>query len=200
MRQKDGPPRGLGGLLRRLEWALNDASIRWRFRHAMRRSHPAPMPRPHELVVVCDGLYPRHNIGRILRSAEVFGAREVHVIGTPVFDPAPATTALHAIPLRLFADREASFADLRARGYTLIVLETGPDAASQDQLPHAELPRKAALVVGNETTGVGFSRDEYPDARWVTIPQYGETECLDVASAAAIAMYEYARRWGERRG
>jgi len=189
--EKDRAPRGLGGLLRRLEWRLHDASLRWRFGHAMRRPHPPPEPGPHPFVMVCDGLFPRHNIGRIIRSAEIFGAREVHLIASPVFDTAPATTALHAIPLRFFARREDAFAELARRGYALVVLETDEEA---EALPGAALSGRAVLVVGNETHGVGFTRADYSEAWWVRIRQYGPTPCLDVATTAGLAMYEWCRQ------
>ena len=189
-------PRGLGGMLRQLERKLADASMRWRYGHAMRRPHEPPQPGPHPLVMVCDGLFPRHNIGRIIRSAEVFGAREVHLIGTPVFDTAPAVTALHRIPLKRFESREACFASLREQGYTLVVLETIDEPGPEEVVQTAAMPERAAFVVGNETHGIGFSREQHPDARWMTIRMYGQTPCLDVATAAGVAMYEWVRQHG----
>lgn len=194
MRTEKDRPRGLGGLLRRLEWKIGDASMKWRFGHAMRRPHAPPEPGPHPMVMVCDGLYPRHNIGRIIRSAEIFGAREVHLINSPLFDPAPATTALHRIPVRHFARREACFDQLRRDGYTLVVIETLDDPGPEQVVQTATMPERAALVVGNETHGIAFRREDHPDARWMTIRMWGQTACLDVATSAGIAMYEWTRQ------
>ncbi len=193
--KKDERPRGLGGLIRRLERRLADASIRWRHGHAMRRPHAPASPGPFPLVMVCDHLHPRENIGRIIRAAESFGAREVHLVGTMVFDPATATTALHRIPLRHYASVEQCFTALRREGYAIVALETPDDLPPSAPLQRADLPERCALVVGNEKRGISFTPGEHPDVRWISVARFGDTECLDVASAAAIALYEWTRQW-----
>ncbi len=52
----------------------------------------------HDCIMVLDGLNPSHNIGKIFRSAEVFGVREVHVINTPIFNTAPGKGAFKRVP------------------------------------------------------------------------------------------------------
>lgn len=194
--KKDERPGGIGGWVRRLERRLADASIRWRHGHAMKRPHAPAAPGVHPLVMVCDHLHPRENIGRIIRAAESFGAREVHLIGTTVFDPATATTALHRIPLRYYSSVDACFTALRREGYEIVVIETPDEAEDASVLQRVSLPERCALVVGNEKRGVSFTPADHADARWVSIERYGATECLDVGSAAAIALYEWTRQWG----
>jgi tRNA G18 (ribose-2'-O)-methylase SpoU len=55
-----------------------------------KRANLLAHPGAHEFVVVLDGLKPGFNIGKIFRSADAFGAFEVHVIGTSFFDPPEA--------------------------------------------------------------------------------------------------------------
>ena len=47
-------------------------------------------PGPFPYVLILDHLKVDFNIGKIIRSAEAFGARAVDVVGTSFFDPLPA--------------------------------------------------------------------------------------------------------------
>ena len=61
-----------------------------RFEQARRRNLASAGPGLHECILVLDGLKPDFNIGKIFRSADAFGAREIHLIGVRSFDPEPA--------------------------------------------------------------------------------------------------------------
>ena len=60
-----------------------------RFRK-QKRINMMASPGRHEFIIVLDHLKPAFNIGKIFRSADAFGAAEVHLIATIFFDPAPA--------------------------------------------------------------------------------------------------------------
>jgi tRNA G18 (ribose-2'-O)-methylase SpoU len=78
---------GLRDLRRRLPKERRSAIKRF---EKQKRANLLADPGVHEFVVVLDGLKAGFNIGKIFRSADAFGAFEVHVIGTSFFDPAPA--------------------------------------------------------------------------------------------------------------
>ena len=56
-----------------------------------------------DLVLVLDHLKAGFNVGKIIRSANVFGIREVHLVGIPPFDPGPTKGALRHTRTRRFA-------------------------------------------------------------------------------------------------
>jgi len=161
-----------------------------RYRRELQRNLLAK-PGCHDFILVLDGLKAGFNVPKILRSAEVFGAREVHLVKIDPFDPAPAKGALRKVPVRRFDSFSASRAALEAESYSLFVL--GPAAGAG--LGGLELPQKSAFVLGHEEFGPSVACREQAGLVPLAIPQFGETESLNVSVAAGIVMYEYVRQW-----
>jgi tRNA G18 (ribose-2'-O)-methylase SpoU len=155
-----------------------------------RRRNLMAEPGVHPFVVVLDHLKAGFNVPKIFRSAEAFGAHEVHLVGIGPFDPAPAKGAFKNVPARNHEDFDHCYQALSARGYTLFTLE--PDCG--DVLAEAELPPKSAFIFGHEERGISFDRNNYPEIRCMHIPQFGQVQSLNVSIAASIVMYEYVRR------
>ena len=148
----------------------------------------------HSFVMVLDHLKTSFNVPKIFRSAEAFGAHEIHLIGIGPFDPAPAKGSFKHVPARFHENFDDCYRALSERGYTLFTLE--PECGKS--LPEIELPEKSAFILGHEEIGISFEREEYPDIRCMHIPQFGCTESLNVSIAASIVMYEYVRRLPEQ--
>lgn len=147
-------------------------------------------PGIHDCIVVLDGLNPSHNIGKIFRSAEVFGVKEIHVINTPVFNTAPGKGAFKRVPATFYETFAESYQRLNEQGYTIYALY--PD---ETHFVHREtLAQKAAFVVGHEENGLSFRPEQYRGVIPMAIAQLGQTESLNVAVAASICLYEYAKQ------
>lgn len=155
-----------------------------------RRRNALAAPGAHEFVVVLDNLKPGFNVAKIFRSAETFGAREVHLINVGPFDPAPAKGAFRKVPARFHDTIADCHAELTQRGYQLFTLEAG----CANNLLSTPLPARSAFILGNEGLGICFSRESYPDIDCLAIPHYGSTESLNVSVAASVVMYEYVRQ------
>lgn len=153
-------------------------------------------PGPTGLRLVLDHLKPDFNVGKIFRSADAFGVREVLLVGIPWFDPGPAVGSFKHVRARFYASFADAHKDLVAEGVAIYNLE--PEAGTL--LPGAELPQDCALVLGNEGIGQSFSRAAFPGVGALRIPQYGRAQSLNVSVAAALGMYEYCRRWGRDPG
>jgi tRNA G18 (ribose-2'-O)-methylase SpoU len=154
-----------------------------------RRRNAMADPGVHDFIVVLDHLKAGFNVPKIFRSAEIFGAHEVHLINIGPFDPAAAKGGFKNVPTHFFQSFDDCYRDLKERGYTLFTLE----AADGESLMEAKLPTKSAFVFGHEEMGISFDRDHYPEIRCLSIPQFGEIESLNVSVAASIVMYEYVR-------
>ena len=147
-------------------------------------------------VLVLDGVTNPANVGMIIRSVAGAGLSGVVLpeAGSPNIGPlvirASAGIALHAAVLRCPTAAEG-VAALAAAG--LVV--HGLRAEEADVLFTAELPDRAAYVVGNETDGVSPAVTALVD-RWLAIPLADGVESLNVASAATIVAFEVARRRG----
>jgi tRNA G18 (ribose-2'-O)-methylase SpoU len=166
--------------------------------------------RDARLVVVLERVSNADNVGGIFRNAAAFGADAV-LLGPGCADPLyrkairTSMAAALRVPFAMLDDWPADLEQLRAAGFTLIALTPiakeplsapllfrrqgtsgGPGGAV------AEAGR-AALLLGHE--GEGLSRDslELADIR-ARIPMADGVDSLNVATAAAIALYEWSRR------
>ena len=59
-------------------------------------------PGIHDLVLILDHLKSGFNIAKIIRTAEAFSLREVHIIGTRFFDPYPAKGAIKRVKIYFY--------------------------------------------------------------------------------------------------
>jgi 23S rRNA (guanosine2251-2'-O)-methyltransferase len=145
-------------------------------------------------VLVLDGITTPANVGMILRTATAAGIGGIVVPrrGVASIDPlvvkASAGVAFHAPVLRCYTAEEAAAA-LRSAGYPLYAL----DGAARTSLFDADLPRRAAFVLGGETDGVSPAVRQHVSGL-VSIPMSGGVESLNVASAAAVLCFELVRR------
>ncbi|MGB1701045.1 MAG: TrmH family RNA methyltransferase, partial [Nannocystaceae bacterium] len=106
----------------------------------------------------------------------------------PMVIKASAGVAFEAPVLRVPSVEEA-ITLFGAHAVTLIGL-TGAGADSLDEVP---VPRRCAIALGNETTGLSAGVLEAAAARW-RIPMAPGAESLNVAAAAAVVGFEIARR------
>lgn len=149
------------------------------------------VPGVHECVIILDNLKPSFNIGKIFRSAEAFGIREIHLVGTTYFDAKSAKGSFKWVPAHFHEYFDRCYQLLNSQGYRFYLFEPG----GGETLFDVELPRKSAYIFGHEEFGVSFERNCYPDIAGVRVEQIGRVESLNVSVAASIAMYEYIRRY-----
>jgi TrmH family RNA methyltransferase len=150
----------------------------------------APAIGPDLASVVLDRVQDAGNVGSVLRSASALGVRQVLALkGTAaLWSPKVLRAGMGAhFNLRLVEGLEAD--DLQALRVPLLATSSHAGVS----LPQAVLPRPCAWVFGHEGQGVSSSLMARC-ALTVGIPQPGGEESLNVAAAAAICLYEAARR------
>lgn len=149
------------------------------------------------LVLLLDRVTDPHNVGAILRSAEVFGARAVIA---PMRHSAPetgalaktASGALERQPYMRIRNLAKAMGALREMGYFIIGLDGTADITLEKAV--ADLPNvPIALALGAEGPGL---RDLTKETchRIAKIPFAGEFGSLNVSNAAAVSLYA-ANRW-----
>lgn len=147
-------------------------------------------------VLVLDAITNPANVGMILRTATAAGFDGVVLPrrGVPAIDPlvikASAGVAFHAPVLRT-ATAEQGCATLRAAGFAVLGLRASASGARS--LFGAPPPPRVAYVLGNESAGVSPGVAAQLTG-WVGIPMAGDVESLNVASAAAVVCFDWARR------
>lgn len=160
-----------------------------RFRRQRNKNRLA-VPGIHDCILVLDHLKPTYNIGKIFRSAEAFGAREIHLIGIDFFDPAPGMGGFKWVPAIFHKDFFSCYTHLVTAGYQLYILEPGK---GQD-ITQTRVSAKSAFIFGHEEFGISFEPDLFPGIQRLTIPQFGKSQSLNVSVAASILVYEYVRQ------
>lgn len=165
-----------------------------RFRRQRNKNRLA-QPGVHDCIIVLDHLKPTYNIGKIFRSAEAFGCRELHLVDIDYFDPAPGMGAFKWVPAVFHKRFLSCYTNLVERGYTPYILEPGQG----EPVMEACLPPKSAFIFGHEEYGISFEPDLFPEIRRLTIPQFGKSQSLNVSVAASIILYEYTRQQGKTR-
>ena len=160
-----------------------------RFRKERLINHLAK-PGIHDFIIVLDHLKPLYNIGKIFRSADAFGAREVHLVGIDFFDPAPAMGSFKWVPAKFHQEFATCYKELIQNGYALFTM----DPSGGDALATVGIPARSAFIFGHEEYGFSFNPDEYGGMQSVLIPQVGKVDSLNVSIAASIVMYEYLRQ------
>lgn len=147
-------------------------------------------PGPFPLVLVLDHMKPTFNIGKIIRTANAFGVREVHLVGIPLFHPKPCAGALKHTRTRSFDTFAQCHAELHQEGYRFLALEP----TGESLLGELSLPVKTAFVVGHEDRGLSFSPQDFPNVRRMRIAQFGAVQSLNASVAASVACFEYLRQ------
>lgn len=144
-------------------------------------------------VLALDRVSDPQNIGAIMRSAAAFGALAVLVPahGTPAATGAlakAASGALEVVPLVRVVNLARALDRLKAAGFWIC----GLDASAPSPLGQLEFADRVALVLGGEGGGIRRLVRERCDflARLPTRPQQ---PTLNVASTAAVALYELVR-------
>jgi tRNA G18 (ribose-2'-O)-methylase SpoU len=161
-----------------------------RFEH-LRHKPPTALERPRELVIACAPINSHVNLSRILRAAGCCGISRVIACGNASIDKKIARDGADQVTLEVHRSLPPVLKRLREEGYVLVGLEQTTNSQS---LYDYRFERRSVIVLGNER--LGLTDEELRDLRaTVEIPVYGLPFSHNVATAAAMAMYEYCRQW-----
>ena len=146
------------------------------------------------VALILDGVQNPFNVGSIVRTAAAERVDHLWVAnGTAPDHDKVDKTALGTARYLSWTEVDhgpEAVAVARQDGYRVIAIELTDDAVP---LPGCDLGHDIALVIGHEDRGVSPATLAACDAT-AFIPQLGKVGSLNVAAAAAIAIYEARRR------
>ena len=141
-----------------------------------------------ELEIAVENLTRDFNMGTIIRSANAFGVRHVHVIGSRQWNKRGAMMTDKYLHVHYYATID-EFMDTNS-DKTIIAIDNVADSMN---LSATSLPKSAILVFGSE--GNGLSEELLSKAKTIiSIEQLGSTRSLNVGVAAGVVMYEWLRQ------
>ncbi len=152
------------------------------------------LSRPAELIVLCHQVQDPGNLGTIIRTAEAAGASGV-ALSANTADPhnAKSVRASMGSILRVPVVRTGAvplfLKKCREREYQIVALTTGGESTHFD----LDLKRSTVVIVGQEGAGLPDELLKDVDFR-VRIPLAETIDSLNVATAAAVVLYEAVRQ------
>ena len=127
------------------------------------------------------------NIGSIVRSANAFGARTVHIIGRRRWNKRGAMVTDRYQHVLHHPDVADFVAWCRAEALTIVAVDNVPGSVP---IETHTIPRECVLLFGQE--GPGLSREALAAADLtVEITQFGSTRSLNASAAAAVVMHAW---------
>ena len=147
------------------------------------------------LVAICADVRDPGNAGTVIRTADAAGADAVVLAGSSVdlYNPktlrASVGSAFH-LPVAVEPDVSIAIAAARAAGLMIVAADGAGEVDLHDAGHLFAAP--TAWVFGNEAQGLPDEVAALADHR-VRIPIHGRAESLNLATAAALCLYESAR-------
>lgn len=142
--------------------------------------------RTRHFAMVMEDLKDPHNISAVIRTSEVFGLQDVHVINE--VNPYRVTKSVLKgsykwLDIHCHARRMACFDMLKAKGYRIAVASTN----HSESLFDLDLSVPTAFYLGSEVMGNHPDTLARADVRFI-IPQHGLTESLNVSVCAGVIL------------
>jgi tRNA (guanosine-2'-O-)-methyltransferase len=149
--------------------------------------------RTRYVTTIVEDIFQSHNASAVLRSCEIFGIQDVHVVEKQYAFRAKKSVAMGAsdwIDIEHYKDTITCLEHLKKAGYTIVATTPQPTAY---YLPNLPIDHKLALVFGTEQKGLSDTAKSLADA-FVTIPMYGFTESFNVSVSVGICLYDITHR------
>lgn len=127
------------------------------------------------------------NMGTIVRNANAFGVRHVHVIGRKQWNKRGAMATDKYLYIHNHESSEQFAHKMKLANKTIIAIENN---VSSQPLGVTPLPLNAVFIFGQEGPGISDELLAIAD-NVVHIEQFGSTRSVNVGVASGIAMYQW---------
>ena len=148
--------------------------------------------RTRHITVVLEDLYQPHNASAVLRSCDIFGIQDIHIIENKNAYTVNKDIALGApkwLNLHKYRKEENNSLDcikkLKEQGYRVVATTPHEKDCNLEDL---SVDKPLALFFGTELTGISDTVREHAD-EYVKIPMYGFTESFNISVSAALCLH-----------
>ncbi|MCQ0111947.1 TrmH family RNA methyltransferase [Zhouia amylolytica] len=149
--------------------------------------------RTRHFTVVTEDVYQMHNASAVIRSCDVFGIQDVHLVEKRFgkrLDSKIAMGAQKWVDIQRYSSTRGCMDHLRAKGYKIIA--TTPHIDSR-YLEDFDITQKSAFFFGTELKGLSEEVMNGADG-FLKIPMVGFTESLNISVSAAIILQYLTRK------
>lgn len=147
--------------------------------------------RTRHITLVLEDIFQYHNASAVLRSCDIFGIQDIHVIENKNEYAVSRDIALGSaqwLNQYHYNEKENNTLDcinhLKKEGYRIVATTPHQNDCTIDELP---VDKPLALIFGTELTGVSDIVKENAD-EFVKIPMYGFTESFNISVSAALCL------------
>lgn len=143
--------------------------------------------RTRHFTVVTEDVYQLHNTSAVMRSCDVFGIQDLHVVEEKIskrIDKEIAMGAQKWVSFNRYHSIKDCIKHLKNSGYQIIA--TTPHDNST-MLHDFDVSKKSAFFFGKESDGLSDTVMNAADG-FLKIPMYGFTESLNISVSAAIIL------------
>ena len=149
--------------------------------------------RRHDFHVAIENWQHDFNIGTIVRTANAFLAREVHIVGRRRWNRRGAMVTDRYQHVRHHDNVQDLANHLHAQDVQLMGVDNLPGS---EHLETWELPRSVCFLFGQEGPGLSTEARTVCDGTF-SIAQFGSTRSINASAAAAIAMHTWVARYAD---
>ena len=143
--------------------------------------------RTKHFTVATEDVYQLHNTSAVIRSCDVFGIQEVHIVeetNTKQIDREIAMGAQKWVDLNRYHSVKDCIQNLKQEGYQIVA--TTPHT-NDCMLHEFDVTKKSCFFFGRETKGLSQEVLDQADC-YLKIPMSGFTESLNISVSAAIIL------------
>jgi tRNA (guanosine-2'-O-)-methyltransferase len=153
--------------------------------------------RTRHITIALEDLYQPHNASAVLRSCDIFGVQDIHIIENKNAYTVNRDIAMGSpkwLNLHKYRKSENNTLDcitkLKAKGYRIVATSPHKNGYELKDLP---VDKPFALVFGTELTGISDTVREHAD-EFVAIPMYGFTESFNISVTAALCLHSLVEK------
>lgn len=143
--------------------------------------------RTDHITVVAQDVYQLHNTSAVVRSCDVFGIQDLHIIEENLprrIDKEIAMGAQKWVDVHRYNSSKDCVSTLKKKGYRIVA--TSPHDNST-MLEDFDITEPCAIFFGTERDGLSEEILNHADAT-IKIPMFGFTESLNISVSAAIIL------------